>query len=188
MTNSVYMFAGLPGSGKTEACQMGVSLAGGDTISLGSIVRQMAYEDGYTDPSSHELAEYAAEQREEQGRAFAAEHVHGLYLRDELDLYFPLFIDGIRHRKEVAEFREAFADGILVWIDAPFETRLARLQDRGRDDEDQFTAADLSERDDRELSELGVETLRDDEVRDYIIENDGTLGDLKSSLDRIIHG
>lgn len=182
-----YMFAGLPGAGKTTAARKGVELAGGEMLSLGSIVRQMAYEDGYTDPESHDLAEYAAEQREKQGPSFAAEHVHGLYLRDELDAYFPLFIDGIRHRNEVSEFQEAFGDGYLIWVEAPFDTRLARLQSRARDGEDDFTAADLAERDERELQDLGVMTLNDNELIDYRIENDGDVDDLKSTLDTIIH-
>lgn len=185
---NIYMFAGLPGAGKTTAREQAISLTGGDVVHAGTIIRQMAADDGLTDPSSSELANYAAEQRTEQGPAFAAEKFKGLYLRDEIDVAFPLMFDSVRHKKEVYELRETF-NGHLIWVDAPFETRLRRLQERGRDDEDTFTAADLEERDHIELEELGAKTIIDnDELIDYRIQNDGGLGNLKSALDAVFHG
>jgi dephospho-CoA kinase len=185
---TAYLFAGLPGAGKTEAADQAVDIAGGDIISAGTMIRQMAAEDGLTNPTSAELGEYAAECREEDGPGFFAERVHGLYLRDEIDIATPCFIDSVRHAEGVAEFREMFDDCYLVWVEAPFDTRLRRLQERGRDDEADFDSADLMERDNRELGELGVQSILDDARIDHTIKNTGHRRDLRSSLDRIIHG
>lgn len=186
--NEVYLFAGLPGAGKSTARKMGVSLVGGDSIHAGTMIRQMAAKDGLKNPSSSELADYAAERRETEGPAFFAERVNGLLHRGELDVYYPLFLDSVRHKQSVYEFREAFGNAFLIWVDAPFEARLERLRDRGRDDEAGFSEEDLVDRDEFELDELGVSTImHNEELIDYRVQNDGSLGDLKSSMDAILH-
>lgn len=187
MTNA-YLLAGLPGSGKSTAREMGVSLTGGDAIHAGTMIRQMAANDGLKNPTSSELAEYAAEQRETQGPGFFGEKVSGLLHRGEIEVHYPVFVDSVRHRQGATELKEAFGNASLIWMSAPFHVRHQRLVDRGRDDEDDFTQADLAERDNVELDELGVSTIREhDELIDYTVQNDGSLGNLKSALDGILN-
>lgn len=60
-------------------------------------------------------------------------------------------IDGIRGDSEIEYFKSIFEDFTLVCISASFETRLARMKERGRSD-DTVTADSLKARDEREES------------------------------------
>lgn len=60
-----------------------------------------------------------------------------------------IVIDGIRGDSEIEYFKSVFPNFILVCISASFETRLARMKERGRTD-DTITAESLKARDERE--------------------------------------
>lgn len=188
MTEHAFLIAGLPGAGKTTVAQMGADLTDGSVIESGEVVREMAAQDGLEDPDSSELGEYAAEQREAQGPAFVAEFLVGQLLRGELDPDYPLFVDGIRHYQEVVEYTDYFESRTVVWVDADPYTRLRRLQDRGRDGEDSFDMLDLLQRDERELDDLGVNTLISDnqQVVDRAIPNTGSERSLRRSVEETI--
>lgn len=188
MTEHAFLIAGLPGAGKTTVAQIGADITDGSVVESGEIVREMAAQDGLESPSSSELGEYAAEQREEQGPAFVAEFLVGQLLRSELDVDYPLFVDGIRHYQEVVEYTEYFDSRTVIWVDADPYTRLRRLQERGRDGEDGFDMLDLLQRDDRELDDLGVSTLIDDNQQaiDRAIPNTGSEFSLRRSVEETI--
>jgi dephospho-CoA kinase len=84
-----------------------------------------------------------------------------------------VLIDGIRGDAEVTLFRRVFPGFLLIRIDSSFETRLVRIQVRGRSDD--FSSADeLRTRDERELSWGLGNALNDADVH---ISNEGTLAD-----------
>jgi len=173
MTGTAYLLAGLPGAGKSTLADIGSKITGGGVITAGDLIRDRAAEDGLTDPTSEELGEYAARLREESGAGFFGQMATGMLMRDEIDIERPVWIDSVRHVNGAREFREYFTDTYLIWIESPgARERLQRIRDRGRDDEADFTMADLLQRDSRELTELGVQTIFSDARIDYYVEND----------------
>lgn len=184
--NRAYLFAGLPGSGKSTAAEIGKTLTNGGVLEAGEMIREMARDDGIENPSSQELGEYAASKREEFGPGFFAERAVGMMLRGEYDVDYPVFIDSVRHINGVVEFSEFFDSTFLVFVDAPLSVRYERLTGRGRDDEADFTVPDLMDRDRRELNELGTETIIDNDRVDYKIQNVGTQEDLRESIADIL--
>jgi Dephospho-CoA kinase len=81
-----------------------------------------------------------------------------------------VIVDGIRGDAEVKYFKSVFSDFTLLHIDACFETRLARMQTRGRSD-DTKTPETLRARDEREES-FGL--ARAIALADARIENEST--------------
>lgn len=181
-----YIFGGLPGSGKSTAADIGSALTMGDIIRGGEMIREMARDDGLTDPTSQELAEYAAEMRKSDGPGFFGEKTVAMLLGGELDPQYPVFIDSVRHRNGLKEFRNYFDISYFIWIEADFDTRLGRLQERGRDDENRFDSANLMQRDSTELEDLGQQTLMGSDCIDHSIVNEGTQAELREKLDEII--
>lgn len=181
-----YLLAGLPGAGKSAAADAGTAAAGGSVLSAGNMIREMARADGLEDPTSDELGEYAKKQRGIAGPGFFAEKAAGMILRDEIEIDYPVWIDSVRHINGAREFKEFFDSAELIYIDAPFETRLERVRDRGRDDEAEWSAIDLMERDDRELKHLGTQTILDSGEVDHVVPNDSTMSDLYEHLARIV--
>lgn len=184
---TAYILAGLPGAGKTTVAEIGADITDGSIISAGDMIRRMAAEDGLEDPTSEELGEYAAQCREDIGPGFFGERAVGMMARGDIDPEFPVWIDSCRHAGGVTEFREYFDQAFLVWVSADtVDQRLDRLQDRGRDDEAEFTMAELLQRDSRELSELGVGTILDDSRIDYQIVNDKSIKQLRTQVGEIV--
>lgn len=183
---TAYLLAGLPGAGKSTVADVGVELTGGGAIRAGEMIRTMAADDGLENPSSKELGEYAAQCREEMGDGFFGEKAVGLLLRDEIDVDYPLFVDSVRHIGGAVEFMNYFDSTYLVWVEADRETRLGRLQGRGRDDEADFTMGDLLERDSHELENLGSQTILDSEKIDYRIQNEAGIDELREEVAAII--
>lgn len=180
-----YLLAGLPGAGKSAARDIGATLTGGGVLKAGDMIREMARADGIDNPTSDELGEYAKEQREIAGPGFFAEKANGMMLRDEIEVKYPLWIDSVRHVNGVREFREYFDTTLLLYIDASFLTRLGRVQERGREGEDEWDAADLLARDSRELEHLGTQTILDSDEIDHVVPNEGTLEQLEEAIRRI---
>jgi dephospho-CoA kinase len=184
---TAYALAGLPGAGKSTVREIGVELTEGDEILAGEMIREWFEDDHGREPESSELGDYAAEQRDELGSAFFAEKVVGELLRGEREVDGPVWLDSVRHLDSVVEFSEHFTNCYLIYVTAPFGTRLSRLQTRGRDGEDDFEPLDLLERDEHELTELGTGTIVGNDRIDYIIENDGTYEDLNEAVESIIN-
>jgi dephospho-CoA kinase len=89
-----------------------------------------------------------------------------------------VLVDGIRGDAEVTLFRRVFPGFTLISIDASFETRLARIQARGRSDD--FSSADeLRTRDKRELG-WGLGNALDD--ADVHLSNEGSLADFSTAV------
>ncbi|WP_121820863.1 AAA family ATPase [Halostella salina] len=159
---------GLPGSGKGEAAAVAEEL-GVPVVTMGDVIRQECRDRG-VDPATHH-GEIAQALREENGPDAIAQRSLPV-IEDELETDDTVLVDGIRSGVEVERFEEAFGDEFaLVSIEAPFELRAERVDERGRD----ATGADgetLAERDERERG-FGMDEAMD--RADVTIENTGTL-------------
>ena len=93
-----------------------------------------------------------------------------------------VLIDGMRGEEELTVFRTAYGDTLVtVAILASSETRLARVQQRGRVDDGD--AAAFQARDQRELGWSLAETIA---AADEALENDGSLDQLREDADALL--
>lgn len=174
----MYAVAGLAGSGKSVATGVADSL-GYSVVPMGQVVRERARGVLGDDASSEEIGVWAAQQRELRGSGIIAE----LTADRIVERYDPseVVVDGLRSPDEVKVLKERFGTISVVLVTAPFDTRLRRLQARGRDGEDAFDAEDLRERDRREeawgLSELEA---------DAVLVNDGAVEEFELAVGDMI--
>jgi dephospho-CoA kinase len=186
---------GLPGSGKGEAATVARE-EGIPVVTMGDVVRAATRERGL-DPAEHH-GEVARALREEEGPAAIAERSLPL-IREAADAEAAgadaeaeaegkaagttVLVDGLRSPVEVETFEAAFGSGFLVVsVEAPFETRAARLGARERDDSDADSEA-LREREGRELG-FGMGEVMDD--ADVVVENDATLEAFRERIRRLL--
>jgi len=157
---------GLPASGKGEFSKIAAK-RGVPVIVMGDMIRH-AVRKGCLDPTDSNLGAMANRLRAERGMDAIAHLCIPEIQRQTAPL---VLVDGIRGDAEVATFRRIFPGFILISIDSSFETRLARIKERGRSDD--FESADeLRSRDLRELDwGLGF-ALKD---ADMHLSNEGTL-------------
>ena len=174
---SVIGTVGLPGSGKGEAAAVARDLDI-PVVTMGDVIRQECRDRGL-DPTQHH-GEIAQRLREEDGPAAVAQRSLPM-LESELDHADTVLVDGLRSDVELDAFRERFGDEfVLVSIEAPFETRQARLDDRGRDDPD---TESLEERDERELG-FGMGEAMD--RADVTIENTDSLDRFREQIRALV--
>jgi dephospho-CoA kinase len=169
---------GLPGSGKGEAAAV-AERAGIPVVTMGDVVRAETEERGRP-PEEH--GDVARALREEDGPAAIARRSLPM-VESHLDDADRVLVDGLRSGVEVDAFEAAFGDDFtLVSIEAPFETRAARLADRGRDltDEDRES---LLDRERRELA-FGMDEAM--ARADVVVENDGSLSAFRERIRSIL--
>jgi dephospho-CoA kinase len=164
---------GLPGSGKGEAAEVARE-RGIPVVTMGDVIRQECRDRGL-DPAQHH-GEIAQALREENGPAAIAERSLPL-IEDALGDAETVLVDGLRSGVELDAFRERFGDEfVLVSIEAPFEVRRERIDERGRDDPE---SESLEERDERELG-FGMGEAMD--RADVTIENTDTLARFREQI------
>lgn len=151
-------YAGYPGAGKSEAARIGAGLIGGEVVSMGDYIRRFYQEDVGDDADSHSLGEYATEFRDRNGPEGLADRMCRGWAEDSFPDN-PVHIDGLRCEAGHDVFEWFFEAVPILWVRADFHIRLKRLNDRGREGEDQFSADDLLTRDGRE-EEWGTLDLR----------------------------
>lgn len=183
---------GLPGSGKSTFIDVAES-NGIKAISMGDIVRQKAREKLPKPITGQDIGEWATEQRELHGQAVIAEHtVSHIRNSDVLSetKHDTVVIEGIRSNDEIDVFETELDTVIPVFVKAPFDTRLKRLQERNTGtrevlSEDGVTRHDLKKRDDRERN-WGLQELINTKSGEYIIQNTGTVEEYKNEVNFII--
>jgi len=166
---------GYPGSGKSIAGEKLAYNLNGVNYETGDVVRRGAsrhFEQPVEDLSSEELGMYSTMRREKDGGDYVIKDVFENLERNPDFPRDPAIITGMRDSEVPNQCEEFFDRFLIVWIEADFETRLERLQDRGRQDEGGFTEEDLIERDERE-DQWGTGDLYNQ--RDVTILNDSTL-------------
>lgn len=172
---------GLPGAGKSTVLSVAEDYDI-PSITMGDVVRveaEKALGEGF---DSSELGEWATRQREMHGPTIMAEYT----LEHVVGVTEPLvIIEGPRSPAELDVFADTFTTRTLR-IDAPFDARLHRLQERGRDGEETFTAADLHDRDSRELIGWALGELFAADSPDYTIENTSSLTAYEDRITEIL--
>jgi dephospho-CoA kinase len=170
---------GLPGSGKGEAAAVARE-EGIPIVVMGDVIREACRERGL-DPAEHHGAVARALREEGSPDAIAARALPRV--EAALEDSEAVLVDGLRSPAEVDRFEAAFGDDfVVVSVEAPFETRLERLADRGRDVSD----ADREALRDREARERGFgmdEVMADADVR---IENAGSLDAFRDRVRRLL--
>jgi len=148
--DAIIALCGLPGAGKSYVADKLSRVYDCPIFSMGDAIRRHA-PDGL---ESAELGEWAAQTRDddaEQIPKWAVEMVRGSHPNVAI-------VDGVRSTTDYEVLADYF-DVYLIRVKAPFYTRLERLQERGREGEDEFDAVDLAERDENELNSLGYSEL-----------------------------
>jgi dephospho-CoA kinase len=169
---------GLPGSGKGEAAAV-AERAGIPVVTMGDVVRKETEERGLP-PEDHGTVARAL--RAEDGPEAIARRSIPMIER-HLDTSDTVVVDGLRSGVELDCFEEAFGDDFtLVSIEAPFETRAARLAERGRDLTDEDREALLA-REQREL-DFGMDEAM--ARADVVIENTASLAAYRERIRAVL--
>ena len=178
---SVIGIVGLPGSGKSEAARVARN-HGIPVVTMGDVIRQACRDRGLDPTTDHGAVAKAL--RDEHGPGAIAE-ASLPHIEAALEENSTVVVDGIRSDVEVDRFEEAFGGAFtLVSIEAPFETRAARLDIRGRDADERDGGESLSDRDERELA-FGMG--RAIERADRSLENTSSLDAFREQVSEILH-
>ena len=170
---------GLAGSGKGEFATVAEEL-GVPAVTMGDVIRQACRDRGL-DPAEHHGA-VAQALREENGPTAIAE-ASLPHIEATLEDADTVLVDGIRSDDEVDVFEERFGDEFtLVSVEAPFEARRGRLNERGRDNVGEGGES-LVERDERELG-FGLGDAM--ERADRTVHNTGTLGEFRGQVREVL--
>jgi dephospho-CoA kinase len=167
---------GMPASGKTEAAEVARE-EGVPVVSMGDVIRKEVERRGL-EPTDENMGRVGVELRQEEGDDAVARRCADEIRSKDTPV---VVVDGVRSADEADLFREEFGDGdnfVLVAVEAPFETRLERVRERGRSD-DVDAADELRERDERELGYGMGEAI---EEADVTIENDGSLEEFREGF------
>lgn len=171
-TREVIVISGYPGAGKSLAGKALSESIDGIFIETGDIVREEAakyFDRPVEELSSHELGEYSTMRREKDGGDYVIQDVcERLEKRDDFPEK-PVILSGLRDTESIPLLSDWSDEYWVIWIEASFETRLERLQSRGRQDENSYTEEELKKRDKRERK-WGLESMR--EERDFTVNND----------------
>ncbi|MCE5298836.1 MAG: flagellar hook-basal body complex protein FliE [Methanoregulaceae archaeon] len=168
---------GLPASGKGEISRIAAGM-GIPVVVMGDVIRDAVRAAGLP-VTDQNLGGMANALRREGGMAAIAERVLPAI---ESQQAAAVLVDGIRGDAEVDLFRGRFPEFVLIGVDAPFATRLSRLNARGRSD-DVHDADDLSARDAREISWGLGRALT---LADYLIMNDGSMEEFEEKARQLL--
>ncbi|WP_222915165.1 AAA family ATPase [Natrinema sp. SYSU A 869] len=171
---------GLPGSGKGEAATVARE-DGIPVVTMGDVVRQETADRGLDPAKDHGTVAQAL--REENGPTAIAERSLPM-IEDRLEQHETVLVDGIRSGTEVDIFEDEFGDAFtLVSIEAPFEVRAERIDERGRDASEADGGEGLAARDERERG-FGMDNAMD--RADVVVENTNSLEAFHEEIRSII--
>jgi len=168
---------GLPATGKGEFSRIAGEL-GIPVVVMGDVVRLEVRQQGL--PLTDEtMGRISGELREDYGRDALAKLSIPAIEATGADV---VLVDGIRSDAEVVRFRELFEEFYLVAVESPFDLRMARIRNRGRED-DIISVEDLTARDERELGwGLGEAIL----MADYSVVNDDGMNEYEIKVRSIL--
>lgn len=173
VSTKVVAFTGMPGSGKTAAVKVAAD-RGVQVLRMGDAVWDEVRRRGLS-LEAKVVGQVADEMRRTHGPGVWAKRT-----LDRVDTDAKLVvIDGLRSLAELKVFKAALGDDfVLVHIHCPPDLRLARVTERGRED-DTSTKEAFEARDERELSWGLAEVL---EEADVVISNHGTKEELRLNV------
>jgi dephospho-CoA kinase len=161
--------AGLPGSGKGEAAEVAREKKI-PVVTMGDVIRQECRDRGLDPAEDH--GRVATDLRAENGPTAIAERSIPL-VRAALEENETVVVDGLRSMAEVETFEAEFGtEFTILSVEAPFDVRARRLDERQRDKSAADGGESLDERDERELG-FGMGEVMDE--ADVVIENTTSL-------------
>lgn len=169
---------GMPASGKGEFSRIAEEM-GIPVVVMGDVIRRRVREEGL-EPNDVNTGMIGSKLREELGMDAIAQCTIPMIEEKESEI---VLVDGIRGDYEVETFRKHFDSFVLIGVDAPIETRLSRLMNRGRSD-DTTTIDELRTRDEREK---GWGIGRAIGMADIMIENKGSLPEFESRVKKLLN-
>jgi len=173
----VIAFTGLPWAGKSEAVSVAKNM-GIPVVRMGDMVWDETRKQGL-EITNGNVGIIANKLRQEQGMDIWARRT--IEKLKEIDHEHILVIDGVRNFEEIETFKRVLGDDfLLVAIHVPDEIRYKRAMDRNRTD-DSKDLSDIKARDHRERS-WGLDKVISS--ADILIENDGSLEELQSKVQR----
>jgi dCMP deaminase len=173
--------SGLNGSGKGEVLNY-LEERSFYPFSLSDVIRRQLEEQGLSETRDRMI---------ETGRAIRAEKGPGglaEMLADKIISDRNYVVDSIRHPAEVEVLRSRTPHFHLIWVDAPAETRLVRMNERGRAG-DATTLEELREQEGRELGSddpAAQQLLAIKDLADSNLVNDGSISDLHETLQEVL--
>lgn len=188
---SVTLFVGLPGCGKSHACDTVVENYENrdETAASAEMSDYVRYayegETGVDDVGDNSLGRWAANKKEEHGNQYFAEG-----LATELGSPIPraqnINVAGVRSPEEADVFRDRFEDVTIISIWTKPDIRFERLQSR----EDDYTREEFTERKERELHDWGcIEFFTNERYFDHIIPNNSSITSFEIDvLATAVHG
>ena len=168
---------GMPGSGKGVVDDVARNLKF-QVIVMGDVVRAEAANRGL-EPTPENIGKIMLQIREKEGSAVVAKRCIDKVEETESRC---VLIEGIRSLDEIREFRKTFPGFRLLAVHSSPETRFQRLYKRGRSD-DTANREMFEERDGRELR-IGIGAAI--ALSDFMVVNEGELGQFKSEVRRIL--
>jgi dephospho-CoA kinase len=183
--NVLLAIIGLNGSGKDTVADYIQEKHGFTKKSLSDIVRIITCEEGM-DPSKRDDLNFVADKnRKIMGPGFLAKIAIKDYKEDD-----KLVLSSFRHPKEIEIVKEK--GGIVIKIDVPLEIRFKRTVKRKELDPTDHGSVkfdEFLEKEKRELSNPDYDKMQINEVMelyDYIIDNSGSLEELKEKIDILL--
>jgi dCMP deaminase len=173
--------SGLNGSGKGEVLDY-LEERSFYPFSLSDVIRRQLEEQGLAETRDRMI---------ETGRAIRAEKGPGglaEMLADKIIGDRNYVVDSIRHPAEVEVLRSRTPHFHLIWVDAPAETRLVRMNERGRAG-DATTLEELKAQEGRELGSddpAAQQLLAVKDLADSNLVNDGSISDLHENLQEVL--
>ena len=177
----IFGLSGLNGSGKGEVLTY-LEERSFYPFSLSDVIRRHLEEQGLAETRDR-MIETGRAIRAEKGPGGLAEILAEKILSDR-----NYVVDSIRHPAEVEVLRRRTPHFHLIWVDAPAETRLARMNERGRPG-DATTLEALREQEARELGSddsAAQQLIAVKELADTRVVNDGTIPELHEKLQEVL--
>lgn len=171
---------GRNGSGKGEAAKF-LQHKSFYPYSLSDVIREEVRVRGM-EITRERLIEVGTELRSQGGTGVLAERV-----LDKIEADKNYVIDSFRHPDEVKAFRLR-PDFRLLLVDATPEVRFQRVRDRGRE-RDATTVEEFMELESREEAAVdwhGQQLVAVEEIADFTISNNGSLGQLQDQLSDLL--
>lgn len=168
---------GLPGAGKTHVSKILSEVYDAPAVSMGDAIREEYETKNGGDYTSEDLGNFAGSWRADAPEEIPEKVVEladryyrgvGKCKANQSDL---IIIDGVRSVTDFEVLNDYFDNFYLLEVKSNFYERLHRVQERGRDGEENFNPVQLAERDMNEIDNLGFRELVDGDYIDITVKN-----------------
>lgn len=174
---TVVAVAGMPGAGKATFHEIAKS-KGFTVVVMGDEIREETKRRGL-EPTPENIGKIMFKLRKEEGPAVVAKRCIPKIDSAKGKI---VFVDGLRSRHEVEEFKSHFPNFVLIAVHSSPETRFQRLFRRRRSDDPEGWEAFLK----RERRELKVGLGDTIAMADFMIVNEGTKEEFKRKIHEVL--